>query len=150
MQTEPHDEQDDEQDEDVTIMTAANGNVVQCSTQIHDYCFCAPKLSHLSVWDFVSHVDKVSRSSSSNRNAVDISDDEIFGDNGVDDTENLEDDEDMRSVSEHVQTQKSKQRRCQTFSLHPDHVQSTRKAHRLHSDPAKYYIPVLIGPTLPH
>ena len=107
-QTEPHDEQDDDQDEDVTITTAANGNVVQCSTQIHDYRFRAPELSHLSVWDFVSRVDKVSRSSSSNRNAVDISDDEIFGDDSVDDTENPEDDEDGRSVSEHVQMQKSK------------------------------------------
>lgn len=40
-----------EQDEDVTITTAADGNAVQCSTQVHDYRFRAPALSHLSQHD---------------------------------------------------------------------------------------------------
>ncbi|KAF9642416.1 hypothetical protein BDM02DRAFT_3075889, partial [Thelephora ganbajun] len=55
MSTEPHDEQDD----DVIITATADGNVVQCSTQVHDYRFRALALSHLSVWDFIARVDKV-------------------------------------------------------------------------------------------
>ena len=49
------------EDEDVTIVATQEGNVVQCSTQVHDYYFHSPALSHLLVWDFVSQVDKVKK-----------------------------------------------------------------------------------------
>ena len=142
-------ELDDEQDDDVTIATTSNGNVFQCSTQVHDYRFRAPALNHLSVWDFTSCVDKVARSGSSGKSADELSGDESEGDGSEDDAENLED-EDEGDVSNHTCTRRSKRgRKCQTFPLHPDHTQSERKAHRLRSDTAKYYIPVPIGPALP-
>lgn len=51
-----------DEDENVTVVATPEGNVVQCSTQVHDYCFRSPALSHLLIWDFVSQVDKVRKS----------------------------------------------------------------------------------------
>jgi len=155
--SELHDEQDndvdvqnelhDDEGDDVAITTTGEGNVVQCSTQVHDYRFRAPQLSHLSVWDFVSRVDKVARSSSSGSSGDETSEGESGGAESDNGSENSGDDED---VGNHVHPHRSKRgRKCQTFPLHPDHTQSNRKAHRLRSDAAKYYIPVPIGPAFP-
>ena len=40
----------EQEDEDVTIAATHDGNVVQCSSQVHNYWFCALTLSHLLVW----------------------------------------------------------------------------------------------------
>ena len=137
----------DEQGEDVTITTTGGGNVVQCSTQVHDYRFRAPALSHLSVWDFVSRVDKVARLNSGGKSDDETSDDEPSGITSEDSAEDSGDDEDVGS---HAPTHAPKRgRRCQTFPLHPDHTQSNRRAHRLRSDTTKHYIPVPIGPAFP-
>ena len=52
---------DTKEDEDVMITATQEGNIIQCSTQVHDYHFCSSALSHLSVWDFISQVDKVNK-----------------------------------------------------------------------------------------
>jgi hypothetical protein len=39
-------------------------------------------------------------------------------------------------------------RKSHTFQLHPEHMQCSRRAQRLQSDPSTYYIPVTIGPVL--
>jgi hypothetical protein len=40
-------------------------------------------------------------------------------------------------------------RKSQMFQLHPEHMQHGRRAQRLRSDPATYYIPLTTGPVLP-
>jgi len=155
-----HDEQEDdtdasnelceEQGDDITITTTGDGNVVQCSSQVHDYRFRALELSHLSVWDFISCVDKVARSSPGSGHAHETSGDGPVEGETEDDAENSGDDEDLEDIGNCAPTRGSKRgRKSQTFVLHPDHTQSERKAHRLRSDPTKYYIPVPIGPALP-
>jgi hypothetical protein len=142
---------DDEQTEDVIIMATADGSVVQCSTQVHDYCFRAPAPSHLSVWDFVSRVDKVAKSGSQDESVDEVSDNDCMGDNSRNDAENSGHDEDPEDTDHYEQKSTPKRgRKCQTFPLHLDHTQNQRKVHRLWSNPTKYYIPVPIGPALPH
>lgn len=164
--------QNEPEDEDVTIAATADGTVVECSTQVHDYRFCAPALSHLSLWDFIARVDKVRKADSHRTNAkaeedasnIDIADnnednaenskiDEDDAENSgtdEDDAENLGTDEKFGGIGDDGCERTSKRgRKCYTFPLHPDHVQNRKKAHRLRSDPAKYYIPVPIGPGLP-
>ena len=75
---EPHSLLENEQeDEDVTLTMLNNGNVIQCSTQVHDYRLRAPDLAYLSVWDFVSCVDKVANQVSKKPIADDESDSEL-------------------------------------------------------------------------
>ena len=152
---------DDTGDEDVTIVATQDGNVVQCSTQVHDYCFCSLVLSHLSVWEFVSKVDKVKRPSAS-RNANDnvyvgdcmesSEDDDIYCNNGNDDSDNIELlDEGKGGLQDQHSPQNIRSgRKSQTFPLHTEHMQSNRKAQRLWRDPTNYFIPVPIGPAFPH
>lgn len=143
---------DTNEDEDVTIAPTLEGNVVQCSTQVHDYRFRSLALSHLSVWEFVSEVDKVKKPSVTRHanGAVYNSDhSEDSDDSGSDDGNDLiyeregdlQDPHDLRNVQ--------RGRKSQTFVLHPGHAQRGTKAQRLRSDPAKYFIPVPIGPALP-
>jgi len=40
-------------------------------------------------------------------------------------------------------------RKSQTFQLHPEHIQSGKRAQRLQVHQSTYYIPVAIGPALP-
>ena len=93
---------DDEQDKEVTIVATADGNVVQCGTQVHDYRFRALALNHLSVWDFVSCVDKVTRTSLCDRSTDEVFNDKFAGCDSEDDAENPEDDEALKDINEHA------------------------------------------------
>lgn len=72
----PQETVNEEDNEDVTIVTAHGGTVVQCSSQVYDYCFCAFELSYLSVWQFITCIDKVTNPKSQQW----ISDDTIVND----------------------------------------------------------------------
>ena len=140
-------------DEDVTIATARNGTVVQCSSQVHDYRFRAPALAHLSVWKFVSCVDKVanrgSRGCAYNVAMNDERDGEPSDRNEELDSD-IEEDEDPSHDQQPLRSQQPRRGRVsQTFQLDPEHMQSGKKAQRMRSDPSTHYIPVPIGPALP-
>lgn len=137
------------EDEDITIVATQEGNVVQCSTQVHDYHFHSPALSHLLVWDFVSQVDKVKKPDGSCCVNSDVDE------NDYPESSDEDDNEPMHEVEDSPQDQQMPQntqrgRISWTFPLHPQHTQSGRKAQRLWSDLSSYFIPVLIGPSLPH
>lgn len=76
------------EDDDVTIAVVNGGTVIQCSSQVHDYRFRAFSLSHLSVWQFISCVDKVTNRGSQRW----VSDDTTAG---SEDKENVTDGEVM-------------------------------------------------------
>ena len=151
-------------DEDVTIAGTHDGNIVQCSSQVHDYRLRAPALSHLSVWQFISCVDKVSKRTSQQRvyrnHGVDGmdsgGDDQGQGESdGDDDDEESDADrhedythEDYTDTDDVVLCSR-RGKRSLTFQLHPEHMQSHKKSQRLRSDPSTYLIPVPIGPALP-
>ena len=142
----------EDEDEDITIAANNNGTVVQCSSQVHDYQFRAPALAHLSVWNFISCVDKVA-----NRVSQQYIYNYITGDE--EDDELNDGDEDMDNVGGHKYLNQDGQpfnsqgmqrgRTLQTFQLDPKHMQSSKKAQRVRSDPSTHYIPVPIGPALP-
>jgi len=138
---------DTDEDEDVTVVATQKGTVVQCSTQVHDYRFRSPGLSHFSVWDFVSQVDKVKKPSGLH----DVNDGADEGDH----SESSDDDSADEPVHEGGLQDPQYLHRTQngenskTFLLSPEHIQSDGKAQRLRSDPSSYYIPVPIGPALP-
>jgi hypothetical protein len=142
----------DEEDGDVTIAATHNGSVVQCSSQVHDYRFRALALNHLSVWQFVSRVDKVPKRAS-RRRVYDDAEDDDENEEESDSCEEMETHEDDEDVHQEVQTgglpNRRRGRKSQTFQLQPEHMQSGKKAQRLRSNPSTYYIPVPVGPALP-
>ena len=152
-----HSSDGEDGDEDVTIAPTRDGNVVQCSTQVQDYRFRSPALSHLSVWHFVCQVDKVSNLFHTNDTVADDIHSQSPSDSnsGIDNDESRDDDnggdslnEDVyRDVEDHHRT--SRGRKSRTFPLHPQHAQSHRKAQRVRNNPSTYFVPVPIGPALP-
>ncbi|KAF9791305.1 hypothetical protein BJ322DRAFT_1171947 [Thelephora terrestris] len=138
------------EDEDVTVVATQGGNIVQCSTQVLDYRFRSPALSHLSVWDFVSQVDKVrkpsvARSSNNNQSSIDYSE---GSDDDKDDDLTHENNGD-NFLDQHQPQSAQRGRKSRTFLLHAQHTQVSSKAQRLRSDPSGYFVPVPIGPALP-
>ena len=135
------------EDEDVTVIATQEGAVVQCSTQVHDYRFRSPTLGHLSVWDFVSQVDKIGKPSA----VRDANDDVNERDHSESSDDGLADGPTHKGSLLNRQPPQNTQRRgrSQMFLLSPQHMQSDRKAQKLRSDPSSYFIPVPIGPALP-
>jgi hypothetical protein len=137
---------DEGEDQDVTIAAVQGGTVVQCSSQVHDYRFRALMLSHLSVWEFVSCIDKIT-----NRNPQQMPNDMTASDEeeSLSDEEEIVDGGEGGTDPDQTFLPGRRSRKSQTFQLHPEHMQHGRRAQRLRSDPAAYYIPVTIGPVLP-
>ena len=125
----------EQDDDDVTLTTIHNGTIIQCSSQVHDYRLRAPDLAHMSVWDFVSSVDKVVARASQQP----IFDDEDPG-NG---------DEDVHSVEYDSYDHPEVCTGPQTFQLDPGHMQSGKRVQQVRRNVSTHYTPVLIGPALP-
>jgi hypothetical protein len=136
---------DEGEGDDVTIAVAKSGTVVQCSSQVHDYRFRAFELRHLSVWQFISSVDKITNPKSRQQ----LSDDETIGSEDQEIMSNKEavDGCEGGIPKSFLPSQGSK--KSKTFQLHPEHMQYGMRAQRLRRDPFAYYIPVAIGPALP-
>ena len=138
--------------DDVTITTISDGTVIQCSSQVHDYRFRAPALAHLSVWDIISSVDKIT-DPGSRRHMNDTTPDSQENREQNDGHEDTDDVQDRGDSGENEQLSHSRGvqrgRPSQTFQLAHKHMQNGKKAQRMRSDPSIYYIPVPIGPALP-
>ena len=80
--------------DEVTITATNGGTVVQCSSQVHNYQFRAPSLAHLSVWNFISSMDKVT-----NLVSREFSHDVVI--DGEEDGETSNEDENIDDVEEH-------------------------------------------------
>ena len=123
------DEGDDEtgidDEEDVHMAFSHTGDVLERSSQVTNYHFRAKEMDHLSVWEFTSTVDQISKSQSWN--------------NGLDDDEpeDLDDDD----LTEGKQTT--------AHELHPMHPEYLRKVQRIRRNPCKQFVPVPIGPAIP-
>ena len=135
-----------EENEDVTIAIVGGGTVVQCSSQVHDYRFRAPGLSHLSVWQFISSVDKVLNRTSQR---YIHSNDTVSSDEDEDMVSHDHDEDVDPDVQGCGPRGGRKGRRSQSFQLHSEHMQNGKRVQRLRSDPSTHYIPVPIGPALP-
>jgi len=137
------------EEDDITIVATRDGSIVQCSTQVHDYRFRSPALTHLSVWEFVSRVDKVKKPCAArcSNHGLDEDDSSECSDDGDDDKPWREGDDGLQDL--HRPQNVRNGRKSHTFPLHPQHTQSDTKAQRLRSDPSNYFIPVPIGPAFP-
>ena len=123
-------EEDDDEtgvddEEDVHIAFSRTGDVLERSSQVTNYRFRAMEMDHLSVWEFMSTVDQISKSQRRNN---DLDDDE---------PEDLDDD----NLTDGKQTR--------THELHPMHPEYLRKVQRVHQNPCKQFVPVPIGPAIP-
>jgi hypothetical protein len=143
--------EDNRDDEDVAIAATRGGAIVQCSSQLHDYQFRAPALAHLSVWDFVSCVDKVTaRTSREATTSMEYEEDNwgMSASGGSEDEIGQCDESDLGGQPLCPQSAQGG-RSSQVFPLDPGHIQSGKKAQRARRDPSTHYVPVPVGPALP-
>jgi hypothetical protein len=125
---ETSDDETDANDEDeVRVAFSRTGDVFESSSQVTNYRFRAKELDHLSVWEFTSTVDQVSKSQHRNSDR----------DDDVDDNE-LED-EDILTES----------KQASTYELHPQHPEYLRKIQRVRKNPNKHFVLVPIGRAMP-
>ena len=120
------DETDADGEDDVHIAFSRTGNIFECSSQVSNYRFRAKELDHLSVWEFVSTVDQVSKSQHRN--------------------DDQDDDDDDKSEDEDTSIE---DRQGGAHELHPEHPEYLRKVQRVRKNPRKQFVPVPIGPALP-
>jgi len=126
---ETEDNETDAEDEgDVRVTFSRTGDVLECSSQVINYRFRAKELDHLSVWDFTSTVDQISKSRRQNN----------------DEDEDEYEDENIESERDSVENKQSGK-----HELHPEHPEYLRKIQRVRRDPCKHFVPVPIGPAIP-
>jgi len=135
---ESDDETDVDEGDDIHIAFSRTGDVLERSSQVTNYRFRAKELDHLSVWEFTSTVDQVSKSQHQNGNRDNDSDDD--DENDDDDNNESEDfNEDVSIASK----QKS------VHELDPAHPEYLRKIQRTRKNPCIHFVPVPIGPAIP-
>ena len=126
---ESDDETNADEDDDVRMTFSRTGDAFECSSQVTNYCLRANELDRLSVWEFTSTVDQISKSQCQNRDRKD-----------EDDDSELEDfDEDTPTESKQTSTHK----------LDPAHPEYLHKLQRTRKNPHKHFVPVPIGPAIP-
>jgi len=124
---------------DVRLSFSRNGHIFECSSQVEDYRFRAEELNHISVWDFVSTVDQVPKST--NQTGEDYNELEGPGGNSVDD-DNYDDDDNDMSIHDHKTN-------AGPYKLQMEHRDYVRKVQRVRTHHWKHFVPVPIGPALP-
>ena len=121
--------------EDVHLSFSRNGQVFECSSQVENYRFHAAELNHVSVWDFVSTVDNVTKSANKSNDGSD----EEPSDNEGDDNEDSDDDIPSNERAACVGP----------YKLQIKHRDYSRKVQRIRKCQWKHFVPVPIGPALP-
>ena len=117
---------DVDDEDDVRVAFSRTGDVFESSSQVTNYRFRAKELDHLSVWEFMSTVDQVSK-----RHQNSDQDDDNDGDDSEDEAVLIEN------------------KRAGTYELHPEHPEYLRKVQRVRKNPRKHFALVPIGPTIP-
>ena len=113
----------DENEDDVHLSFSPSGRVFERSSQVEDYRLRGKELNDLSVWEFVSTVDKIPKSTAQ----VETDFDDKLGDS--------EDEDNVTTAG--------------LYELHPEHRDYMKKIQRVHVHHRKDFIPVPIGPSLP-
>lgn len=124
---EPDDEPDDDGQEDVHMTFSCMGDVSERSSQVTNYRFRAKELENLSVWEFTSAVDQISRSQRWN--------------------DGLGDEEDEPECLDEDISAENKP--SNTHEVHPAHPEYLHKIQRTRNNPCKRFVPVPIGPAIP-
>ena len=124
---ESDDETDIDNEDNVHVAFSRTGDVFERSSQVTNYRLRAKELNHLSVWEFTSTVDQVSKSRRQNSDWDDDDDDD--------------EPEDEDTLIEN--------KRNSAHELHAEHPEYLHKVQRIRRDPCKQFVPVPIGPALP-
>lgn len=115
--------------DDVHLLFSQSGQALERSSQVENYRFRAEELNHMSVWDFVSTVDQISKST----NGADDDSNEELGDE--------EKDDDIPSDDCNIHTG--------PYKLQMEHRDYVKKVQRVRKCRWKHFVPVPIGPALP-
>jgi len=119
----------DNEDNDVHLSFSRSGQVFERSSQVEDYKLRAKELDRLSVWDFISTVDKVTKTPGT---------DEPFSEEPDDIEDN---DEPLTSVDRSTNTG--------PYELHITHREHGKKVQHVRTRCWKHFVPVPIGPAIP-
>jgi hypothetical protein len=155
--SENDDEDDEEQDipsitvdEDEVMITPDNkGGIAVCSSQMMDYCLCSKSFQNLTLWDFVTQMEKVktTRKKKLSEDQLDTDSENSDDETNEDDSYNMNNDIPLTvtQIDHLLHSSRRLQPVCTLQALHPE-----SETHFLRMrTPNQRFVTVPIGPKIP-